>query len=93
MCGIIVATYRHINNSKRLRGLTYSNAALLEMMRVHLVEDDPQPAPPHVERAAHPTMELPTFQIGDDGAALMPYETLINPPAVESRVLYYRGKP
>ena len=34
-------------------------------------------------------MQLPTFQIGDDGAALMPYETLINPPAVASNVLHW----
>ncbi len=85
------ATYRHVNDTKELQvRLTYSNAALLEMMRVHLVEDDPQPARAHVERTAHaPTLQLPTFQIGDDGAALMPYETLINPPAVASRVLHW----
>jgi gentisate 1,2-dioxygenase len=85
------ATYRHVNDTKDLQvRLTYSNAALLEMMRVHLVDEDPQPAPAQQEHAAHPkTMQLPTFQIGDDGAALMPYETLINPPAVESPVLHW----
>ena len=59
------------------------------MMRVHLVEEDPQPAR-HAAHAAHAkTTQLPTFQIGDDGAALMPYETLINPPAVASPVLHW----
>jgi gentisate 1,2-dioxygenase len=85
------AIYRHVNDTKELQArLTYSNAALLEMMRVHLVEDDPQPALLRVEHSARPpTLELPTFQIGDDGAALMPYETLINPPSVESPVLHW----
>ena len=84
------ATYRHINDSSDLHvRLTYSNAALLEMMRVHLVEEDPQPAP-DVKLGKHPkTMQLPTFQIGDDGAALMPYETLINPPCAASNVLHW----
>ncbi len=57
------ATYRHVNDSKGLHArLTYSNAALLEMMRVHLVEEDP------AARAArcattnpHKTMQLPTL--------------------------------
>ncbi len=84
------ATYRHVNDSNELHvRLTYSNAALLEMMRVHLIEEDPQPArqKEHVERAK--PMHLPTFQIGDDGAALMPYETLINPTPVPSTVLHW----
>jgi gentisate 1,2-dioxygenase len=83
-------TYRHSNDSKDLHArLTYSNAALLEMMRVHLVEEDPQPAR-QKEHAAQPKVQhLPTFQIGTDGAALMPYETLINPPAVASPALHW----
>ena len=62
------------------------------MMRVHLVEEDPQPAKAHVEHAAHPPksdVQIPTFEIGADGAALMPYETLINPPTVPSPVLHW----
>jgi len=85
-------TYRHANDSNDLHvRLTYSNAALLEMMRVHLVEEDPQPAKHRAERDAHPksSVQIPTFQIGDDGAALMPYETLINPPSVPSPVLHW----
>lgn len=90
-------TYRHVNRSKSLHArLTYSNAALLEMMRVHLVEEDPEGgggnrplgrAP--TEAAERALTRLPTFQIGDDGAALMPYETLINPPAVASHALHW----
>jgi gentisate 1,2-dioxygenase len=84
------ATYRHVNDGTDLQvRLTYSNAALLEMMRVHLVEEDPRPEPPHAEAEASHGMALPTFTIGDDGAALMPYETLISPPAVASNCLHW----
>jgi len=84
------ATYRHINDSKGLHArLTYSNAALLEMMRVLLVEDDPRVAGVAAEEEATGAEALPTFTIGADGAALMPYETLISPPAVPSRCLHW----
>ena len=85
------STYRHRNPTGTLHArLTYSNAALLEMMRVHLVEEDPDalaPAAP-TDGAARPA-HLEPFTIGDDGAALMPYETLINPPNVPSRALHW----
>ena len=87
-------TYRHLNDTSELQvRLTYSNAALLEMMRVHLVEEDPTDAPhdapsePAGDQAA--TTHLETFTIGEDGAALMPYETLISPPAVASYPLHW----
>jgi gentisate 1,2-dioxygenase len=88
------ATYRHRNQTRELHArLTYSNAALLEMMRVHMVEEDPAdaaPAPPqHVDHDELRPAELQTFSIGADGAALMPYETLINPPPVPSRALHW----
>jgi len=85
-------TYRHVNDSNDLHvRLTYSNAALLEMMRVHLVEEDPPAAAPPTEQETDPksSVQIPTFPIGDDGAALMPYETLINPPSVPSPVLHW----
>ena len=86
------ATYRHVNDSRELQArLTYSNAALLEMMRVHLVEEDPQDEP--VARSAQAPAatgaQTETFRIGEDGAALMPYETLINPPSVASDALHW----
>jgi gentisate 1,2-dioxygenase len=88
-------TYRHRNDSSDLHvRLTYSNAALLEMMRVHLVEEDPvdDTASSQLEDEADDprrTSPFGTIQIGDDGAMLMPYETLINPPAIESKVLFW----
>ncbi len=59
------------------------------MMNVHYVEENPPP----VEAVKHEalseedqkrrTSPFGTFKLSDDGAYLMPYETLINPPAVE----------
>jgi len=86
------ATYRHINDGKELQArLTYSNAALLEMMRVHMVEEDPvaDPVAPQDGASVGTLDGLPTFDIGEDGAALMPYETLINPPSVPSPALHW----
>lgn len=88
------STYRHVNDGGGLQvRLTYSNAALLEMMRVHLVDEDPGDVPGDAAQApeAEPSGDLclPTFTIGEDGAALMPYETLISPPAVASNCLHW----
>ena len=75
--------------------LTYSNAALLEMMNVHYVEENPKPAEPVVheklsaedrQRRVNP---YGTFTLGEDGAQLMPYEILINPPTVTSPALHW----
>ncbi len=87
-------TYRHINDGDDLQvRLTYSNAALLEMMRVHMVEEEPASPDPasggHAEAPAAGGSRLPTFRIGEDGASLMPYETLINPPPVPSGCLHW----
>ena len=88
------ATYRHINDSNELHvRLTYSNAALLEMMRVHLIEEDPRPPVRRNTPKTRSRIHLPTFQIGEDGAALMPYETLINPTPVRvERACTGRGR-
>ena len=74
--------------------LTYSNTPLLRLMQVYL--SDSQPTAPQVtltsnESPADPRRTSPfgTFQIGVDGAFLMPYETLINPPPVESKSLHW----
>ena len=84
-------TVRHINDGKDLQvRLTYSNAALLEMMRVHMVEEDPEDAAALSEAETGASgLHLETFTIGDDGAALMPYETLINPPPSPSHCLHW----
>ncbi len=88
------AVYRHINQTKELQvRLTYSNAALLKMMRVHIVEENPDLSPaastPELTQPETTQIALPTFTIGEDGASLMPYETLINPPSIESNTLHW----
>jgi gentisate 1,2-dioxygenase len=88
--------YWHGNDGEGLQvRLTYSNAALLEMLNVHYVEEDPPP----VAAVAHEAMSAEdqkrrvspygTFRLTEDGAFLMPYETLINPPTVESKALHW----
>ncbi len=88
-------TYTHHNDTKELQvRLTYSNSALLEKMNVHIVDENP-PVVQEVRSAGDepgdPRRESPfgTFQLNDDGAFLMPYEILINPPSVESKALHW----
>ena len=89
------AIYRHVNDGDGLQvRLTYSNASLLQKMHVHIVDENPR----QVEAVADaggdkddPRRKSPygTFQLTDDGAWLMPYEILINPPAVASPALHW----
>jgi gentisate 1,2-dioxygenase len=73
--------------------LSYSNAALLEKMNVHVVDESPPPdegGGAERERAGVETSHpFGTFQLTDDGAFLMPYEQLIDPEAVVSRPLHW----
>jgi gentisate 1,2-dioxygenase len=75
--------------------LTYSNAALLEMMNVHYAEENPLSVAPvqhetmSEEDKKRRTSPFGTFKLNDDGAYLMPYEILINPPTVESPALHW----
>ena len=91
------AIYRHVNDTQapQIR-LTYSNAPLLEKINAHIVDEDPalveevQPADDG-DADTDPRRKSPfgTFQLTDDGAWMMPYEILINPPVVESRALHW----
>lgn len=87
--------YRHFNTGDELYvRLTYSNGALLDMMNIHVIEQNPTPALRSVDAKpveADPRTSSPygTFQLNDEGAWLMPYERLINPPSVESPALYW----
>lgn len=74
--------------------LTYSNVPLLKFMQIYLAEDDPTPAAPDAaaENVAHDPRRVSPFgtlPIGDDGALLMPYEQVINPPPVVSPILFW----
>jgi gentisate 1,2-dioxygenase len=77
--------------------LTYSNAALLEKMNVHIIDENPpaaalEPAAAAGERAEkHDENPFGTFEL-TDGAYLMPYEKLINPDVVPSKSLFWPWK-
>jgi gentisate 1,2-dioxygenase len=64
-------------------------------MNVHYVEENPPPIEP-VEHEAQSEEDkrrrispYGTIKLDDEGAFLMPYEVLINPPAVESKALHW----
>ena len=90
-----MATYRHVNDSDELHvRLCYTNAPLLEKLNIHIVEDDPEET--HLHAVEEPKEEskpqlsvAKTIPLGDDGAYLMPYEVLINPEPVQSRILHW----
>jgi gentisate 1,2-dioxygenase len=90
--------YRHRNTGTvPYVRLTYSNGALLDMMNVHVIEENPAPVIRAVkDEAAHDPAEAArrsspfgTFQLNDGGAWMMPYERLINPPSVVSPALFW----
>ena len=90
------ATYRHVNDGEELQvRLTYSNAALLEKMNIHIEEFDPaiveEVKAEEDEGKDDPRRKNPfgTFQLTDEGAWMMPYELLIDPPTVESKALHW----
>jgi gentisate 1,2-dioxygenase len=85
------ATYTYGNDGNELQArLTYSDAPLLEKLHVHMVEEEPPESAPEASGEARETgIELPVLQMTEDGAALMPYELLINPPTVTSRTLHW----
>lgn len=89
--------YEHVNLTDELQvRLTYSNAAFLEKLNVYAVDESPPRESDELEygeeKGRHdPRMQSPygTFQLSDEGAWLMPYETLINPEAVVSKALHW----
>ncbi|HEX5280713.1 MAG TPA: AraC family ligand binding domain-containing protein [Micropepsaceae bacterium] len=94
-----MAIYSHLNTASDLYvRLTYSNAALLDMMNVHYVEENPPPRAVAVEEKLSAddkkrrTSPFGTFPLNDEGAWLMPYEILINPPSVPSPALFWPWK-
>lgn len=88
--------YRHRNDGKDLQvRLTYSNAPILEMLNIHIVEEnprataEPQSATAKDERDDPRRMSPYGMVTLENGSRLMPYEILINPPTVESNVLHW----
>jgi gentisate 1,2-dioxygenase len=87
--------YTHRNDGDDLAvRLTYSNAPLLEMLNIHIVEERPPVAEPKssTEDAGRddPRRKSPYGIVTlENGSQLMPYEILINPPTVESNALHW----
>ena len=98
-CTPSMATYVHRNTSDQISvRLTYSNAALLEKLNVHFVDENPSSESavadaPTTERAeALEALFDDYFQIDEAGAWLMSYEKLVNPPVQESKPLFWPWK-
>jgi gentisate 1,2-dioxygenase len=91
-----MTAYLHINDApERQVRLIYSNAALLEKMNVHYVDDNPgETLPQSLEGEEKPagTPFEEVFPLGDEGAWLMYYERLVNPPVAESPALMWPWK-
>lgn len=87
-----MATVEHVNDGPDVQvRLTYSNQALLEKMRIHVVEDNvatPAATGPSDERTSD-ERAFSAFPLTDDGAYLMPYEQLINPDVKASPALVW----
>ena len=87
--------YTHRNDGDDLAvRLTYSNAPLLEMLNIHIVEERPPVAEPKSSKEDEgrddPRRKSPYGIVTlENGSQLMPYEILINPPTVESNALHW----
>ncbi|HYR84620.1 MAG TPA: cupin domain-containing protein [Terriglobia bacterium] len=89
------AVYDHINDTSELQvRLTYSNAPLLEKMNVHIIDENPKAsmAPGNGDHHMQPVNPFGTFEIGESGAFLMPYEKLINPDVAHQEALHWPWK-
>jgi gentisate 1,2-dioxygenase len=92
-----MGTYHHVNDTDRIQvRLSFSNAAILEKMHVHMVEENPpvetraaEQAPEPAPDDAQPNPIGDVFQLTEEGAYLMSYERLINPPVVEQKPIYW----
>ena len=84
--------HKYVNDTDAVQvRLRYSNAPMLERLKVHWLDEDP-PLPGAADHGAveeegeaeeKPKSPYGTFQLTDDGAYLKPYEELINPQPIE----------
>jgi len=87
--------YSHFNDTNRIQvRLTYSNAALLEKLNIHYVEDNPAEETGEVAEAKHADPDEAPNPFADmipldGGAQLLSYERLVNPPVIEQRPLHW----
>jgi gentisate 1,2-dioxygenase len=103
-CTPSMATYTYTNTGAEVHArLAYSNAPLLEKLGVHIVEVGEPTAATTLPTDAPGPQEVATESHGenadraaidhlidlDDGAQLLSYERLIDPPLTESRPLHW----
>jgi gentisate 1,2-dioxygenase len=89
--------YTHFNDGNDLQArLTYSNAPLLEMLNIHIVEDSPPLGlaavrdPGEDSGRDDPRRKSPYGMVRlEHGSLLMPYEALINPETVRSHAYHW----
>lgn len=85
--------YEHFNETAEIQArLTYSNSPLLEKMNVHIVDENPAaPVSGSGNGDGHAEAVNPfgTFEIGNSGAFLMPYEKLISPDVKKHTPLHW----
>src|SRR5246500_5645757 len=88
--------YWHGNDSKEIKvRLSFPTAALLELMNIHSVGETPPPIEPvkHEEQSEEDKRRrvspYGTIKLDDEGASLMPYEGLFNPPGVAAKALHW----
>jgi gentisate 1,2-dioxygenase len=93
------ATYTHHNDSDDVQvRLTYSNAPLLEHLKVHFFDEEPPvitegqaTAVPDDKWLAKDKSRFDSIDLGG-GALLSSYETLVNPPVVRQDALHWPWK-
>lgn len=91
-----LATYVNINDVEDVSvRLVYSNAALLEKMNIHFVDENPPEMPvrkvsgEQVDNGPSPERIKDVRALSDGQAHLMTYEKLVNPDVVEQRPLHW----
>jgi gentisate 1,2-dioxygenase len=90
------STYQHFNDTAEDQvRLTYSNSPLLEKLGVHIVDEIPEMEETGTSQADNEPKDgskispYGTFRLTEDGAFLMPYEKLIDPPSIELKPLQW----
>ncbi len=90
-----MAPYVHVNDTREVQvRLVYSNAALLEKLNIHYVDDAPNEALPQeleqdTDSIRNPFADAMPLAGARAGEQLMSYERLINPPVQDSPALIW----
>src|SRR5258708_12873431 len=90
--------YEHHNDTNEIQvRLTYSNAPLLQKMKVFIVDENPLAESSKTKKFkdehAAPESPFGTFPISDDAAQLLPYEKLTSPDVCTHHPFYFPYTP